>query len=273
MFSFYEAVAPAVQQTVQQTPGAVVPKVQQQQPAQVPAQPVTTAQQTVADAGQMSTAQPAQTEPIQPVEPAWKKYLKYAAIAGGAIGGGALLHDIYHNHGIGNWWDKRIGSHFPSGNMFGLFGESPDEETAENEETETKPAGSTRRAVQGNITQTQKTIAKSAPWIGPPPQEHVWGGSGRIGGPRDILSYNDHRPANQSHPNSLFGSATMVKQLDPNTGRQYYAHRGGYGFSYPLGSEWATNDPGNTQLGFRDLNRGIKVNPRIGSSGWIPGIH
>ena len=216
VISFYEAVAPAVQQPAQQAPGAVVPKSQPQQqtqPAQVPAQPATTAQQPVANAGQTAAVQPAQTQPIQSTEPDWKKYLKYAAIAGGAIGGGALLHDIYHNGGLSNWWDNRIGGalsniHFSPGHFFGSSGEDAPEESDNNSEVSASMRHAARR-IPRDVPEDIVRPNWSAGYKGPPPLEHQ---PLRNGNYREVWPQPGHSP----------------KQLNPYTQRQYYANRGGW---------------------------------------------
>ena len=244
MISFYEAVAPAVQQ---QIPGAVVPQVQPQQPqpAQVPTQPVITAQQPVANAGQQQSTNISAQQTInstvgqQPETPNWKKYLKYAGLVGGAIAGGTLLHDIYHKGGLSNWVNDRFGdlsSKFSNGsNFLGMVGFGNNEtDTADNNnkvielskveaeevpDQQSKPIGSTRSTGLINANYTP-------PMRGAPPLDHQWGASGRIGNGGG--TYFRHMPANQP-----FESASLVKVLGQD-GRLHYAQRGYVDNSYPI---------------------------------------
>ncbi len=195
MFSFYEAVVPTVQQPVQQSSGAVVPKAQpqqQSQPAQVPAQPAPTAQQPVANAGQTSEVQSAQTQSIQPVEPTWKKYLKNAAWVGAGLGLGGLAYA-----GATHWDD--IKSHL----LPGASVPTPDGETAENDNTNAVAVGRQRSISHDTAHSVPRSVRVSVQNEGPPPLAHQWGASGRIGNGGGL--YVNHRPANQSQPNSYHG--------------------------------------------------------------------
>lgn len=204
MISFYEAVAPAAQQPVQQAPGAVVPQVQPQQqpqPAQVPAKPATTAQQPVANAGQTAAVQPAQTQPIQSTEPDWKKYLRNAAWVGAGLGLGGLLY------GVGSHWDD-IKSHFTPGASV------PVPETNEVSETDRDTsrqisARTTTNNIQRRVPEDILRPNRTAGYEGPPPLEHQ---PLRNGNYREVWPQPGHSP----------------KQLDPYTQRQYYANRGGW---------------------------------------------
>ena len=203
MFSFYEAVAPAVQQPVQQSPGAVVPQAQPQQqpqPAQVPAQPAPTAQQPVATAGQTSAVQSAQPQQIQSAEPSWKKYLKNAAWVGAGLGLGGLAYA-----GATHWDD--IKSHL----IPGASVPTPDGETAENDNTNAVAVGRQRSISRGVAHTTPRSVHVPAQSVqvpvqneGPPPLAHQWGAAGRIGNGGGLF-YHDHRPANQPEPNYYRG--------------------------------------------------------------------
>jgi len=205
VISFYEAVAPAAQQPVQQAPGAVVPQVQPQQqpqPAQVPAQPV-------ANAGQINSNG-------QPVEPGWKKGLKLAALVGAGLGTGALIHAGYNyaqDHPGGFW----------GGASFLNFGSDKTEtgsaEPIDVPEPQDKPAKSTRST--GLINANYTPLSRGAP-----PLDHQWGASGRIGNGGG--TYFRHMPANQP-----FESASLVKVLGQD-GRLHYAQRGYMDNSYPI---------------------------------------
>lgn len=204
MISFYEAVAPAVQRPAQQATGVVVPQAQPQQqpqPAQVPAQPATTAQQPVANAGQTAAVQPAQTQPIQSTEPDWKKYLRSAAWVGAGLGLGGLLY------GVGSHWDD-IKSHFTPGASV------PVPETNEVSETDRDtsrqiPARTTTNNIQRRVPEDILRPNRSVGYEGPPPLDHQ---PLRNGNYREVWPQPGHSP----------------KQLDPYTQRQYYANRGGW---------------------------------------------
>ena len=273
MISIYEAVVsnttPIQKKPV---PGAVVPQIQPKQRPQLQTQEVnapqiqqnqiqqsqpkqiqrnTDSQQIGVSSVQQNVNSADDQQSVDPqVEPAWKKYLKYGGLigAGLAIGGG-----IY---GIANNWDD-IKHHLIPGSSIPI---PSNEETTDNDNADSETIKNTKTIVRGAVNQQPRVITRQANWVGPPPQDHIWGGSGRIGGPRDILSYNNHRPANQ--PNSPFGSATLVKQLDQATGRQYYAPRGGYGVGYyGDNSEWADNYSSDTTS-----HSGIYVRPKRGGS-------
>ncbi len=259
MISIYEAVAPVVQQQQKPVPGAVVPQAQQQtQPAQVPAQQANMAKQPAANAGQQqnitsvqqnanSTAE--QQTQSQHQSPDWKKYLKYASLVGGAIGGGALLHDIYHNGGISNWAHNRFGdlsSKFSNGsNFLGMIGFGDNEtDTVDNDGAEATETAKAR---------TQSAVRSTRSYHEPLPMEP---------GPRAPATVNASYRTVWPQPGNY------RKQLDPYRTRQGYSSTwwpfGGNGedavadSNYTYASDWGRS--GN------DLSRGIYLRSRRGGT-------
>lgn len=262
MISIYEAVAPVVQQQKKPVPGAVVPQAQQQtQPAQVPAQQANTANQPAANAGQQQnsvtqTQQPVnsaagqqQAQPQQPESLDWKKYLKYASLVGGAIGGGALLHDIYHNGGLSSWAHNRFGdlsSKFSNGsNFLGMIGFGDSEtDTVDDDNTDvTEPAKA----------RTQSAVRNTRSYREPLPMEP---------GPRAPATVNASYRTVWPQPGNY------RKQLDPYRTRQGYSSTwwpfGGNGEETVTGSDYTyASDWGRSG---NDLSRGIYLRSRRGGT-------
>ncbi len=262
MISIYEAVAPVVQQQKKPVPGAVVPQAQQQtQPAQVPAQQANMANQPAANAGQQQnsatqTQQPVnsaavqqQTQLQQPGSPDWKKYLKYAGLIGGAIAGGTLLHDIYHNGGLSSWAHNRFGdlpSKFSNGsNFLGMVGFGDNEtDTVDNDGAESTETAKAR---------TQSAVRSTRSYHEPLPMEP---------GPRAPATVNASYRTVWPQPGNY------RKQLDPYRTRQGYSSTwwpfGGNGedavadSNYTYASDWGRS--GN------DLSRGIYLRSRRGGT-------
>ena len=196
MISIYEAVAQAVQQPVQQAQGAVVPQQtqpqQQAQPAQVPAQ------QPAANAGQTaSTDQPQQQAQSSDL---WKKYLKYAAIAGAGLGLGAGVHYLYNNAPEGGYFSGAL--HFGGGG-------SNTDGAAENDDSQTE-ATSGQSRIGPKVMQGTKTFSRPVSMVpGPQAPSTV-----------DPATYAHHMPQ----------PANSRSWLDQTTGRRGYVSRGyGYG--------------------------------------------
>ena len=227
MISLYEAVAQNLVPPVQAT-GAVVPQVKPQQqtkPNQVPAQSTDAAQQQTqptasaaqqpsAIAGQDSktanlAAEQQTSDQNTQSEPSWKKPLKIAAAIGAGIGGGALLHDIYHNGGLSNWAHNRFGDiNFPSTASFGGFFGNGETETAENDETNTVAIGKARRISQNAASRSGGDILsspKTAPYDGPVSTPH----------------YTGHHPSTTLWPKAGVGSRGAI-MTDSLTGRSYH---------------------------------------------------
>lgn len=264
MISIYEAVVsnttPIQKKPV---PGAVVPQIQPQQSAQQQnggdVVPQVQAQQNMQQPAGVAAVQPVQNQSPQPVDSTgqqigsygqpeqngWKKGLKIAALIGAGLGAGGLIHAAYNNDML----------HFSPNSIKSAFswGSDNNEGSEEvNDDSDDSSTLKTKRLIRGNVSQPPKTIAKPISYDNDLPEANYRR-------PRDLI-FGVRRPANQ--PNSPFGSATMVKQLDQATGRQYYAPRGGYGVGYyGDNSEWADNYSSDTTS-----HSGIHVRPKRGGS-------
>ena len=241
MISMYEAAAQSVQQSAKpvQASGDIATQQDQQQTTtdQVPAQ------QPQSNAGTSNS----------PTGPNWKKYLKYAAITGGAIAGGALLHDIYHNGGISNWAHNRFGNiHMPSWNMFGgtFAGGGGETQTEDNPGAESTTNGNATTERTRNVSGV-KTIYR------PLPMKRAPQGTPTV----DPATYVSRMPQ----------PANKVKRLGGNLRQGYSSTNFGYS-----GGEWADNYESPYGYSRSNTSRGNYVRPTgqpIGSEGWIPGIH